>query len=419
MSEKKKRIVITGMGLVSCFGSDPEKFYERLCAGESGVKEITEFQVDDMPTRFAAWVDDFHPETHVDRKQLRRADPYINYTLYAGKRALESAGLAGDELEKLNKNRCGVIVGSGMGGMQKYQEGVVTLWEKGYRRVSPFFVPYIITNMGGALLGQEVGFMGPNYSISTACATATYSIIAAADHLQKGECDLMICGGVEATQQRITLAGFVACHALSKRNDDIKKASRPWDVDRDGFVLGDGAGIFVMETLEHALARGAPILAEYVGGGTSCDAYHMTSLRPDGSGIALAINKATEGIDKKRINYINAHATSTPAGDMGEVTGIKLALGDQCKKIKMNGTKSMTGHALGGAGGIETVATIMALKTKKLHPTINLENPEPDLDMDVCANEAVDHPEIDVALKNSFGFGGHNACIALTSYAGE
>lgn len=414
---KKKRIVITGMGLASCFGTDPEVFYQRLLKGDSGVKEITEFEVDDMPTRFAAWVDDFDPDELVNKKQQRRGDPYVTFTLHAGQRALQRAGLVDEQLEALDKTRCGVIVGSGMGGMRKYHEGVATLHERGIRRVSPFFVPYIITNMGGALLGTEVGFLGPNYSISTACATANYSIIAAANHILSGEADVMLAGGMEGAQNRMTLAGFVACQALSQRNDDPQGASRPWDTTRDGFVLGDGGGVFVLESLEHCLARGAEdqIIGEYLGGGISCDAYHMTQIRPDGSGIALCVDKALDGVPKERVNYINAHATATPMGDMAEVTGLEVVFGDQCKKIKMNSTKSMTGHCLGGAGAIELAAVLKQIEHKKLHPTRNLKSPEEGLSFDVSA-EAVDHPDIDVCLSNSFGFGGHNAAIAVARY---
>ncbi len=420
--DKKKRIVITGMGLVSCFGTDVDRFYERLLKGESGVRPITEFKVDDMPTRFAAWVNEFDADKYVNAKSQRRGDPYATYAIAAGKMAMEQAGMTDDVLEGLDKTRCGVIVGSGMGGMRKYYEGVATLIDRGVRRVSPFFVPYIITNMGGALLATEVGFQGPNYSISTACATGSHSIISAANHILLGEADVMICGGVEGAENRTTLAGFVACHAMSERNDDPQGASRPWDTTRDGFVLGDGCGVIVLESLEHCIARGAEdqIIGEYLGGATSCDAYHMTQIRPDGSGISLCIERALRGVDKGRVNYINAHATSTPMGDMAEVAGIKNVFGEeQCRdKIKMNATKSLIGHCLGGAGGVEAIVTLKALQTKKVHPTLNHKNPEPDLNMNVVPNEAQDHPDIDVAISNSFGFGGHNACIAMSSYNG-
>lgn len=407
------------MGMVSCFGTDPDRFYDRLLAGESGVKPITKIPVDDMPTRFGAFVSDFDPDGYVDKKQQRRADPFVTYALYSGLRALEDAGLTKEVLETVDRTRCGCVVGSGMGGMGMYYQGVTMLEEMGVRRVSPFFVPYIITNMAAGLLATEAGFQGPNYSISTACATATHSVVAAANHIRAGDADIMLCGGVEATQLRISMAGFVACRALSTRNDDPQGASRPWDKTRDGFVMGEGCGVFVLESLESALARGAPIYAEYLGGGMSCDAYHMTNIRPDGSGITLCINNMLRNaeIEPERVNYINAHATSTPLGDMAEVAGIKGAFGDHTKNIKVNATKSLIGHCLGGAGAIEMVTTLQALRRKKLHPTINLRDPEDDLDLDIVRDEAQDH-DIDVAVSNSFGFGGHNACLALSNYSG-
>lgn len=412
----KKRIVITGMGLVSCFGSNIDTFYNNLLEGKSGVTPIDRFPCDEMTTRFAANIQDFDPTPYVDKKQIRRLDPYALYTIVAGKKALEDANLTGENLEKLNKKRCGVIIGSGMGGMKVFFEGSETIIEKGFQRITPFFVPYIITNIGGALLAMDAGFMGPNYSVSTACATGNYSIINAANHIRLGHADVMIAGGSEDALLKLGVAGFIACKALSKRNDDPTKASRPWDLDRDGFVMGSGAGVLVLESLEHALKRGAPIYAEYLGGGISCDAHHITDPRQDGAGVALSIENALEDaeISKDRINYINAHATSTPAGDMAEYYAVKNTFGDM-SKIKMNATKSMIGHCLGAAGGIEAIATVMAIKTGKVHPTINLENPEPGLEVDVVANVAQEH-KIDVALSNSFGFGGHNATIVLAPY---
>lgn len=409
----KKRVVVTGMGLTSCFGSNIDSFYDRLLTGESGVAPITEFRVEDFPTRFAAWVQDFEPGDYVDHKLRRRGDPIVDYTVYAGKRAVEDAGLTGAEL---NKERCGIIVGSGMGGMRKYYNGVCMLEDKGVRRVSPFFVPYIITNAGGATLAIDLGYKGPNYSVSTACATGSFSIINAANHIRMGDADLMVCGGVEATQNRMTLGGFVACRALSERNDDPTRASRPWDKGRDGFVLGEGCGVLILESLDHALARGAKIYAEYLGGGLSCDAYHITMGPQNGSGIAQAIDSAIRDaeISKERVNYINAHATSTVIGDASEAAGVRMAFGDHCKNIKMNATKSMIGHALGGAAGIEAVVTVMAMRRGELHPTINQDDPE-DIGIDVCPNAAQKY-EVDVALKNSFGFGGHNASILFGQY---
>lgn len=412
---KKKRIVVTGMGVVSCFGNDVNHFYSQLLQGKSGATTITSFACEDFPTRIAASIPNFDPGDYIEKKQARRIDPYIAYAIVAGKKALENAKLDADALESLNKAKCGIIIGSGMGGMGIFADGVQTLLEKGIRKVTPFFVPFILTNMGGALLGMDIGFMGPNYSISTACATANNSIIAAADHIQAGNADLMICGGSEAPIIRMGVAGFCACKALSQRNDAPEKASRPWDKGRDGFLMGEGAGILVLETLEHALERGAPILAEYLGGGVSCDAYHMTEPRSDGEGVALCIHNALQnaGVTTEEVNYINAHATSTPVGDMAEVNALKKVFSNP-KRIVMNATKSMIGHCLGAAGGIEAIATVKAITDGVAHPTINLDDPEPGIDFHIPTKP--EEIKVNVAISNSFGFGGHNATLVFAPY---
>ena len=413
---KKKRIVVTGMGVVSCFGTDVEAFYEQLLAGKSGIVPIEEFPCADYPTRFAGAVRNFDPGEYIDKKQARRVDPFIRYIMVAGKKALEHGNLK--SLDQLDKTRCGIIIGSGMGGMSIFYDGVETLIQKSFKRLTPFFVPYIIPNMGSALLAIDLGFMGPNYSISTACATSNYCIQAAAEQIWQGNADLMLCGGAEAPINPIGLAGFVACRALSTRNEDPTKASRPWDTARDGFVMGEGSGVLLLESLEHALARGAPIYAEYLGGSVNCDAHHMTDPKADGAGVARCIEQALEnaGISKERINYINAHATSTLVGDMCEINAIRSIFGAQSKDIKINATKSMIGHCLGAAGGLEAVATIMAIRTGKLHPTINHDHPDPLLgDFDIVPNVAKEH-KIDAALSNSFGFGGHNSSLVFAPY---
>lgn len=417
---KKKRIVVTGMGVVSCFGNDVDHFYDSLLEGKSGVKAISHFSCEEFPTKFAAGIENFDCEGLIDRKQERRIDPFIRYGLVAGKKAVLSAGFGEEALAKLNKTRAGIIIGSGMGGMHTFSEGVYALMNKGPKRLTPFFVPYIITNMGGALLAIELGFMGPNYSISTACATANYSIVSAANHIRMGQTDLMVCGGIEAAVSPIGLAGFVANKALSERNHEPTKASRPWDKGRDGFVMGEGAGILVLESLEHALARGAPILAEYLGGAMTCDAFHITAPRDDGRGVSDCMEAAIRDaeISKERINYINAHATSTPVGDMAEVEAIHQVFGDQAGKIKINGTKSMIGHCLGAAGGVEAIATIQAIRRGRLHPTINLDHPEPGLkSLDPVAHKAIDF-NVDAGLSNSFGFGGHNSSLIFGRFHG-
>lgn len=415
---QKKRVVITGMGVVSCFGTDVNQFFNQLLAGESGISPIEEFPCEEFPTRFAGSVRNFDPGEYLDKKQARRVDPFIRYTVVAGKKALEDGGLSGERLDILDKTRCGVLIGSGMGGMNVFLNGTETLLTKGFRKITPFFVPFIITNMGGALLGIDIGFMGPNYSISTACATSNYCILSAAQHIIHGDADLMLCGGAEAPINSIGVAGFVACKALSERNEDPKKASRPWDKERDGFVIGEGAGVLLLESLDHALARGARIYAELLGGAITCDAHHMTDPHPEGLGVSLCVERAIQsaGISKEQVNYINAHATSTLVGDLCEVRAMRKVFGSQLSQIKMNGTKSMIGHCLGAAGGIEAIATIKSIETGMLHPTINLDHPEEEVaGLDLVPHRAIKH-EVTAALSNSFGFGGHNSTLVFAPY---
>lgn len=412
----RKRVVVTGLGVVSCHGNDIDTLYDKLLAGESGVSNITSFPCQDYATRFAAWVPPFDPEPYLDKKQARRVDPFIIYAVVAAKKAIAMSGWDKDTLPA-DPHRCGVVIGSGMGGLQTLDEGMERLILSN-KKLSPFFIPYIITNMAPAIVAMDFGLMGPNYSISTACATANYCIDAAYQHLISGRADMIVCGGAEAAVNRVGLTGFIANRALSERNDDPQKASRPWDRDRDGFVIGEGAGVLVLETLETALKRGAPILAEVLGSYITCDAFHITAPREDGEGITSCILGALQhsGIAKERVNYINAHGTSTPLGDISEVLAVKKAFGDHVKNLRMNSTKSLIGHCLGAAGGVEAVVTIQAIRTGKLHPTINLENPIPEIeDIDVVANKAQDW-DIDVAMSNSFGFGGHNSTILFSRY---
>jgi 3-oxoacyl-[acyl-carrier-protein] synthase II len=417
---KRRRIVVTGMGIVSAFGSDVDKFYNDLLNGKSSVKKITEFDVSEFPTQIAGIIRDFEVGDYMQKKQARRADPFIRYTMVAGKKALEDSKIDSNVLENLDKTRCGAIIGSGMGGMKSFSDGIETIIKHSYKRLTPFFVPFIITNMGGALLAIELGFQGPNFSISTACATSNYSIHIAAEQIRQSKADLMLCGGAEAPMSPIGLAGFIQARALSERNNEPEKASRPWDKNRDGFVMGEGAGVLVLESLEHALARKAPIYAEYLGGNLNCDAYHMTDPREDGSVVARCITDAIKDSDisQKDVNYINAHATSTIVGDICEIRAIKKAFASHTKNIKMNATKSMTGHCLGAAGGIEAIATVKAIQTSMLHPTINLKDPEEELgDLDPVANEAQKHT-IRAAISSSFGFGGHNSVLVFAPYKG-
>ncbi|KAJ4816543.1 3-oxoacyl-[acyl-carrier-protein] synthase [Rhynchospora pubera] len=406
------------MGLVSVFGNEVDKYYEKLLEGESGIGLIDRFDASTFPTKFAGQIREFTSEGYIDGKNDRRLDNSLRYCLVSGKKALESAGIAvgSEEHNKIEKVRAGVLVGTGMGGLTVFSDGVHTLTDKGFRKITPFFVPYVITNMGSALLGMEVGFMGPNYSISTACATSNYCFYAAANHIRRGEADIMLAGGTEAAIIPIGLGGFVACRALSQRNDDPKTASRPWDKDRDGFVMGEGAGVLVMESLEHAMKRNAPIIAEYLGGAVNCDAYHLTDPRADGLGVSSCIKQSLDaaGVAPEEVNYINAHATSTLAGDLAEINAINQVF-KKTSEIKINGTKSMIGHSLGASGGLEAIATIKAITTGWLHPTINQFNIEPAVEFDTVPNVKKQH-EVNVAISNSFGFGGHNSVVVFAPF---
>ncbi len=416
-TDPKKRVVITGMGLCSVFGNNYDNYYAKLLAGESGVAPIDRFDTSDFPTKFAAQIRDFDSEGYIDKKNDRRLDDCLRYALVSGNKALEDAGLDSAAIETLDKQRVGVLVGSGMGGLTVFQDGVKALVQKGPKKITPFFIPYAITNMGGAMLAIEKGFMGPNYSISTACATANYAFHAAANHIRNGAAEMMIAGGSEAPIIPVGLGGFVACRALSQNNGDPEGASRPWDKSRDGFVMGEGAGVLVMESLESAKKRGARIHAEYLGGAITCDAHHMTDPRADGLGVSscieLAINDA--GITVSDINYINAHATSTLVGDVAEVNAVRKVF-KNVENVKMNATKSMIGHCLGAAGGMEAIACIMAIKTGMLHPTLNQHDLEPIVEgIDTCANQKKEH-QVTAAISNSFGFGGHNSCVIFAPF---
>lgn len=415
-TDPKKRVVITGMGLCSVFGNDVNGFYDQLLEGTSGVNYIDRFDATKFPTTFAAQIRNFSNEGLIDGKNDRRLDDCLRYAIVSGKKALIDAGLGGDDLNKVDKQRVGVIIGSGMGGLTVFSDGVKALLEKGHKRITPFFIPYAITNMGSALLAIELGLMGPNYSISTACATANYCFYAAANHIRRGEADIIVAGGTEAAIIPIGLGGFVACRALSQRNDSPQTASRPWDKEREGFVMGEGAGVLVMESLESAQRRGAKILAEYLGGAVTCDAHHMTDPRADGLGVSTCINMALAngGVAPEEVNYINAHATSTLVGDVAEVNAIKKVFKDT-SEIKLNGTKSMIGHCLGAAGGLEAIAVVKAIETGMLHPTINQFNLEETVTFDTVPNVKKAH-KVNVAISNSFGFGGHNSVVVFAPF---
>lgn len=421
--DPKQRIVITGLGVASVFGNDPDVFYSKLLDGVSGISLIDRFDAKEFPTRFGGQIKNFDDEKLIDAKNARRYDDCLKYTMVSSKKALRMAGLEkhanADGYSKLDLSRVGVLVGTGMGGLTVFQDGVVNLVQKSYKKISPFFIPYAITNMGGALLAIDQGFMGPNYSISTACATANYAFVAAANHIRNGDCDVMVVGGSEAPIIPVGLGGFVACRALSTRNDEPQKASRPWDADRDGFVMGEGAGVLVFESLEHAEKRGAKIYGEYLGGAITCDAHHMTDPRADGLGVSTCIELALKDarIQKEQVNYINAHATSTLVGDIAEVKAVKKVFNDShTKHIKMNATKSMIGHCLGAAGGMEAIATLKAIETGWVHPTLNQHNLiEEVAGIDTVPNEKKQH-KITAGISNSFGFGGHNSVCVFAPF---
>ncbi|KAI5445667.1 3-oxoacyl-[acyl-carrier-protein] synthase II, chloroplastic [Lathyrus oleraceus] len=413
---KQRRVVVTGLGVVTSLGHDPDVFYNNLLDGVSGISEINAFDCAEFPTRIAGEIKSFSTDGWVTPKFSKRMDKFMLYMLTAGKKALADAGVTEDVMDELDKAKCGVLIGSAMGGMQVFHDAIEAL-RISYRKMNPFCVPFATTNMGSAMLAMDLGWMGPNYSISTACATSNFCILNAANHIIRGEADLMLCGGSDAAIIPIGLGGFVACRALSQRNDDPTKASRPWDINRDGFVMGEGAGVLLLEELEHAKKRGATIYAEFLGGSFTCDAYHITEPRPDGAGVILCIENAlaNSGVSREDVNYINAHATSTPAGDLKEYQALIHCFG-QNSDLRVNSTKSMIGHLLGAAGGVEAVATIQAIKTGWVHPNINLENPDEAVDTNVLVGPKKERLDIKAGLSNSFGFGGHNSSIIFAPF---
>ncbi|MEH0389421.1 beta-ketoacyl-ACP synthase II [Vibrio mimicus] len=407
----KRRVVVTGMGMLSPVGNTVESSWKALLAGQSGIVNIEHFDTTNFSTRFAGLVKGFDCEQYMSKKDARKMDLFIQYGIAAGIQALEDSGL---EVNEENAARIGVAIGSGIGGLELIETGHQALMEKGPRKVSPFFVPSTIVNMIAGNLSIMRGLRGPNIAISTACTTGLHNIGHAARMIAYGDADAMVAGGAEKASTPLGMAGFGAAKALSTRNDEPQKASRPWDKDRDGFVLGDGAGVMVLEEYEHAKARGAKIYAEVVGFGMSGDAYHMTSPSEDGSGGALAMEAAMRdaGVTGEQIGYVNAHGTSTPAGDVAEVKGIKCALGEAgTKQVLISSTKSMTGHLLGAAGSAEAIITVMSLVDQIVPPTINLDNPEEDLGVDLVPHVARKVENMEYAMCNSFGFGGTNGSL--------
>ena len=408
----KRRVVVTGMGMVSPVGLDVKTSWENILAGKSGISMITEFDVADFSTRFGGVVKDFDVSAVLSAKEAKKMDPFIHYGIAAAKEAIEDSGL---EVTDENAERVGVAIGSGIGGLPGIEKGHNAYLKGGPRRISPFFIPSNIINMISGNLSIMYGMKGPNIALVTACATATHSIGDAARIIEYGDADVMIAGGAEKATGAMALGGFAAARALSCRNDDPQTASRPWDAERDGFVLSDGAGVVVLEEYQHAKKRGAKIYAEVAGYGMSGDAYHMTMPSKGGEGAKRCMQVALKnaGINPDAVNYINAHGTSTPAGDKAEVDAVKAAFGAHAHELAMSSTKSMTGHALGAAGGLEAIFTILCIRDQVASPTINIINPDPDCDLDFVPDSARDM-KINVALSNSFGFGGTNGTLVFS-----
>jgi 3-oxoacyl-[acyl-carrier-protein] synthase II len=409
----RRRIVVTGLGLVTPVGNTVDESWANLVAGQSGIDHVTRFDASNMSVRFAGEVKGFRIEDYIPAKEARHMDTFIHYGIAASLQAIRDSGLpTGDALSDELAERIGVMVGSGIGGLPLIEATNDEYRARGARRISPFFVPASIINMISGHVSILSGFKGPNLAIVTACSTGLHSIGMAARMIEHGDVDVMVAGGAEATVSPLGMGGFASAKALSTRNDDPKTASRPWDKDRDGFVLGEGAGVMVVEEYEHAKKRGAKVYAEITGFGMSGDAYHMTAPNVDGPKRSMQMALRNAGLNADAVQYVNAHGTSTPLGDANETNAIKLAFGDHAKKLVVNSTKSMTGHLLGGAGGIESVFTTLALHHQVSPPTINLFNQDPACDLDYCANTAREM-KIDVAVKNNFGFGGTNGTLVF------
>ncbi len=413
------RVVITGTGLITPVGSDVESSWRALLAGTSGAATISSFDTSGLDVRFACQVKGFEPETYMDRKEARRYDRFAQFAIAACVQAMADAGLE-ENLGDIDGTRFGVIIGSGIGGVHTFQEQVEILLSKGPGRVSPFFVPMFIPDIAAGLVSMRYGLRGPNYATVSACASSAHAVGNAFEAIRSGEVDAMIGGGTEAAVMPLTIAGFGNMKALSTRNDSPETASRPFDADRDGFVLGEGAGAVVLESLEHASDRGANILAEIVGYGSTADAHHITAPAPEGAGAQLAMKAALEhaGWEPGDVGYINAHGTSTPANDLNETLAIKAVFGEAAYRLVVGSTKSMTGHLLGGAGAVETVITGLVLRNGRIPPTINFSTADPECDLEYAHGGMIER-DVPAALTNSFGFGGHNVALALKRWDGD
>ena len=417
---EKKRVVITGMGAISCVGNDVAAMWDSLVNGRCGIGTVTRFDATNYKTQVAGEVKGFEPQKYLDPKEARRFDDYCLYAIAAAAEAIEDAGLPRDFRNEgcpVDPDRIGVLVSSGIGGIHTFERECAVLLNRGPSRVSPFFIPMLISNMASGQIAIMYGAQGPNYAAVSACASGTHGIIDAVRTIQLGDADMMITGGAEAAICELGFAGFCSMKAMSTRNDDPLHASRPFDKDRDGFVMSEGAGVLVLEELEHAQKRGANILAEIVGYGATGDAYHITSPHPEGQGAASAIKMALKhaGLNAEDVDYINAHGTSTELNDKYETLAIKAALGEHAYKVSVSSTKGTTGHALGAAGGLESIVCVQAIVNQTVPPTINYENPDPECDLDITPNVAKER-NIDVALNINLGFGGHNGVVIFKRF---
>ncbi len=409
-----RRVVVTGIGALTPVGKTAPEFWNGLISGTSGARPIEHFDTTDFPTKFAAQIEDYDELNYFDRKEARRLDRVCQYALIATEEALEDSNL---DLDSIDKDRVAVIVGTGIGGMITFYDQSISFHEHGPRGVSPFFIPMLIPDMVAGQISIKWGFKGPNFCAVSACATGSHNIGLAYDSIKSGQCDMAVSGGSEAPVSRIGVAGFNSMKAMSTRNDSPKTASRPFDKNRDGFVLGEGSGILILEELEHAKDRGARIYGEIAGYGFSADAHHITAPDPDGEGVILAMNRALDsaGITVEDVDHINMHGTSTPLGDIAETNSIKKVFGDHAYEMNLNSTKSMTGHTLGAAGAVESLATLLAIYHGTVPPTINLEEADPECDLNYTPNEAAVR-DVKYALNNAFGFGGHNTTLVLKKF---
>ena len=412
----RRRVVVTGLGALSPVGNDVDAFWEAMVNGHSGIGPITHFDTKDHAVKIAGEVKDFDPTLVQDRKQARRSDHFTQYAVYAADQAVKNSGL---DIEQVDAERFGVIWGSGIGGIKTHEDQARVLIEKGPDRLSPFYVPMMICDMAAGMISMQLGAKGPNYCTVSACASASHAIGEAARKIQYDEADIMVTGGSEAAVTPISIGGFAALRALSRRNDEPERASRPFDAERDGFVLGEGAGALILEEFEHARARGAEIWGEFRGLGFTADAYHQTDMAPEGEGGARAMRVALKdsGVAAAEINYVNAHGTSTPVGDPQETAALKTVFAGHTQNLAVSSTKSMTGHLLGAAGAIESLVCVLALRHGVVPPTINYENPDPVCDLDYTPNQARQQ-EMRYALNNSFGFGGHNVALIFERFDG-